>query len=463
MRERASFSGASGSTRIYVRCYGVFPPRLHHLLFLITAFYAPVQDSSTTKLLSVTKFISLINVLFVVANILVLHQLVTLESFKEQSEHRKAEFLAGGALKKKQKEPPYLFYGLEIAFIFPMAIYDNLDIFDDQKTQKLWKLVNKLETVGIPAIVGNRDTKSLSSWKLILERQGFEVASPLSPSYDQIERLITVIKRAGCGAHPELGAMHINIDARGRTLQETANVYKNTMAVEQAFDLIRSPRRMSAVSGKAKSLIAEFNSSIQRGYASIDASETYASQIALGIQQADSELFHRRKRYKVGLKIAQDEKTNSTTPQTFEFRGLEASLDPGVTVAWLKLATKFIAESYAGNVLPPIINRTADEAWSALFGQLIQDDALEAFFRKRRETMHVDPSDMDDINKHLCRQPGIKGKYLEALGCPENSTSVDDFFDYNFTSSPAPVPTQNLSRQDSSLTSSIENGTSTPS
>ena len=313
-----------------------------------------------------------------------------------------------------------LHYGVEFAFLYPVQVYRNLTSpfqLQARKLEALVKLRRDLQQEGVPVIIADRKTESLGSWKMASERSGIEIASPLSPSYSQIQRLLAVVGASGFVVHPELTIAHINIDARNRTVSQTRNVYKNIMAVEKALDQFRYPRK-TAVAGEAKSLVESF-ASVQEAYASMDNSTTFSSHIVLGDQESVSKKKTHR-RVTVGLKLR--EREEEMLPNTFEFRGLEASLDPAVAISWLELALKILSESYAGHVLAPV-ERTAEEAHDALFVELVRDKKLGDFFRTRSDGFRISVPEVEKLTAEYCSHPDLKDKYREALQCKKDETT----------------------------------------
>jgi hypothetical protein len=326
-------------------------------------------------------------------------------------------------------------YGVEMAYLFPAALYQNVTDHDELRTRKenlLKAMAVALQEAGVPArFFEEKKTDSLHHWKLALERSGFEAASPLSPPFEHIERLVKVMKDFGCWVHPKFTLMHINVDARGRTLEETRNVYKNVISVEPALDMfrIRDPYELG---GKAMELGAEFGS-VQEAYESLDSSESFQSHIELGKYQGhvnDGRKIWRR-RYRVGLKLEFNKKTrhggiSATIPKTFEFRAWQPSMDSAAPVAWIKLAISLVEASYSGHVLPPV-KKTPEEAWSALFNELVEDSSLEEFFRGYQKTFDLDEAKIESMNAELCSRDDMNPK-KRAIVCKKMrvKTSVKD-------------------------------------
>eukprot|EP00527_Entomoneis_sp_CCMP2396_P004627 CAMPEP_0198151966 /NCGR_PEP_ID=MMETSP1443-20131203/57885_1 /TAXON_ID=186043 /ORGANISM="Entomoneis sp., Strain CCMP2396" /LENGTH=347 /DNA_ID=CAMNT_0043817829 /DNA_START=172 /DNA_END=1212 /DNA_ORIENTATION=+ len=300
---------------------------------------------------------------------------------------------------------PGLHYGVEMAYLFPFELYQNVtdyDVLIARKENLLKEMAATLREAGVPARFFEEVNKvSMNQWKLGLERSGFEVASPLSPPFEHIERLVKVMKDFGCWVHPRFTLMHINVDARNRTVEETRNVYKNIISVEPALDMFRI-RDPFELGGRAKELGAEFGS-VQEAYASLDSSESFQSHIELGKSKGSDEGYYCRHRYRVGLKLDEDEENEEMISDSFEFRLWQPSMDPAAPVAWIKLATSLVEASYSGHVLPPV-KKTAEEAWSVLFNELVKDSSLEEFFLGHRKTFDLDEAKIDSMNAELCRR-----------------------------------------------------------
>jgi hypothetical protein len=105
-------------------------------------------------------------------------------------------------------------YGVEIAYLFPEELYQNSTDYDELFTRKenlLKEMAATLQEAGVPAsFFEEKNTVSMNQWKLALERSGFEAASPLSPPFEHIERLVKVMRDYGCWVHPKFTLMHIN-------------------------------------------------------------------------------------------------------------------------------------------------------------------------------------------------------------------------------------------------------------
>lgn len=380
---------------------------------------------------------------------------------------------------------PSILYGIEIAFLFPVEVYTKSAHAENRKQKKknekvsreenlpkhlerrasrremspkskaMNDLVKKLQEAGLHAIrsahiiPANKNGEKAAAnsarrapadgkaWKIQWERFGFEVASPIAPSFHDIELMMTVVRDFGCFVHPELTSMHINIDARGRSLGEARNVYKNILAVEPALDHLRFTKKSTVLGGEANNMGEVFHNSLEEAYHSLDKSSSFQSLIHLGqsyeSEEVDTEtgtvVEEQQVKYKVGMKL----KANGTltSPKTFEFRGLETSFDPKVAISWLKLGIALIGTSYEGNVLEPL-QRSDDETWSALFGNLVTDESLEQYFRYRRKVMkqerlrHLKSGDLLEIQAALCRMPNSimhKDKMFRRTYCEQHPVS----------------------------------------
>jgi hypothetical protein len=292
--------------------------------------------------------------------------------------------------------PTLLFYGFEIAYLFPIDLYkraalskNNTAVFSALTNTALRKLVQKLKAAGVRAAFPRSFKKPVPShkWKLQRERHGFEIASPLAPSFDEIRVVLSVLKDFGCFVHPNFTAMHINIDAHDRSMMEMRNVYKNLIAVEGALDLLRFTNQSAKLGGAADGMVSRFNSTRQ-AYESLDDTTSFQSLLGLGLKESNMTKLHPmlRSSYKVGMRL----KENGTLPRTIEFRGLEASLDPSVPISWLKLCMRLIQMSYTGHVLQPL-ERSTSEAWSSLFEDLVHDHdhVLQEYFLHRTNVIKV--------------------------------------------------------------------------
>jgi hypothetical protein len=347
-------------------------------------------------------------------------------------------------------------YGVEIAFLYPAEVYHRTEAYlqenkgrrrsaeegesssyDKKKaagrhqhsptSEAMNDIVQKLQEAGLSAIrsahkiVGSasNNDKQLrddnngqhdmsETWKIQQERFGFEVASPIAPSFRDVETMLSVIQDFGCFVHPELTSMHVNVDARNRSLEEARNVYKNIIAIEPTLDHLRFTKKSTVLGGEAANMGEAFHST-EEAYDSLDKSTSFQSLLHLGQQYEDEDALmeEQQVKYKVGMKLKIQNYTVAT-PKTFEFRGLEASFDPQVAISWLKLVIELVGTSYEGNVLEPF-QRTDDEAWSAVFGGLVLDASLEEFFYNRRTTMKKErlrqkkSVDLLEIQGTLCR------------------------------------------------------------
>lgn len=316
---------------------------------------------------------------------------------------------------------PNITYGIELAFLFPAAIYQNVSTkreWKDRKNELLYEIASKLEQTGVPTKFFGKDEKQAKGdkwkyWRLKTERGGFEAASPLSPRFDEITKFVlTVRDHLYCLVHPQMNIMHINVDARNATLQQARNVYKNAMAVEPALELF-SPIDPYHLGGKAMPLSMNF-SSVQQAYQSLDASDEFSKLIWLGLPNWNSD--HWRIRYRVALKLSRDD---HRIPQAFEFRILGSS-NPAVDIAWIKLATRLVEESYSGHVLEPK-ERSTEEAVAALFDELLNEPLLLEFFQEQHDTQ----DELERMNEEICSRPYLSLKVQTHL-CQFNETIIYD-------------------------------------
>jgi hypothetical protein len=102
--------------------------------------------------------------------------------------------------------------------------------------------------------------------------------------------------------------------------------------------------------------------STEDAYESLDKSTSFQYLMHLGEQHENEDALveEQQVKYKVGMKLKIQNDTVAT-PKTFEFQGLEASLDPQVAISWLKLVIELIGTIYEGGVLESF-QRTDDEA-----------------------------------------------------------------------------------------------------
>ena len=279
-----------------------------------------------------------------------------------------------------------LSYGLEMAFLFPEEANTRNETM---KIKFLKDLAKALEAGGVPVTsLESRNTNGASpnQWKLVPERSGFEAVSPITPPFRHIKCLLEIIKDHKCHVDPKLTMMHINIDARGRSLEETGNVYKNALSVEQALDIfhINDP---AGEAGKAMKLRAEF-STTREAYETLNMSRSFESLISLGLssrgRRGPKAWWKRRDR--VGLRLSR-----KGAPKSFEFRGCQSTFDSDLAIAWLNLGRSIVDASYAGTVLEPK-ERSREESWVSLFNEIVQDKELEGIFVRERQTLLLSTS-----------------------------------------------------------------------
>jgi len=290
---------------------------------------------------------------------------------------------------------PSIDYGVELVYLFPMNVdmrhtlesgrsnigNEKLPLsIKEQQELEFKRIVSKARKDGVHLTFANKNARTSDDWLLSMKKNEYCLASPLSPSFESIEKLLFVLAAKGDVVQPDKTYMRIEVDAQNRTLQEARNVYKNILAVEQLLNYLQ-PEVATLRGRESGEFLRDRFANLLEAYRAIDAADTFQSLVKIG---SESSLYERQWPYQINFGITLTSGNNQGVPHTFNFHGLESSTDPSVIIAWIQLATKLVQRSCEGYILEPT-ERTLDDAWTALFSELIQDDALEMYFLEYRK------------------------------------------------------------------------------
>jgi hypothetical protein len=270
-----------------------------------------------------------------------------------------------------QRVPPTLDYGVELSYLLPMEILEqvkgtnDMEVFETLHRQTVERVVLALQKRSVKAgIIGHR-VSAPNTWAISTERTGCELASYISPPREEIKRIMEVFNESHFQIDAEMNAFHINIDAR--------NAVGSVLTSSRGF-----------ASGSAVSVGKQYKS-IANAYKAMEDPEQFPYPSFNRRTLRNGTMIKDRSSRSV-LCLTMNHATNTT--QSFEFRGIQASLDPNVIWTWVQFAQKFVSVSYAGKVLEPLPRTTAQQ-WEALFGTLIEDDKIEASLREWRDAMRI--------------------------------------------------------------------------
>jgi len=281
---------------------------------------------------------------------------------------------------------PSIDYSVELSYLNPVDVTEPCDQMlqlpiKEQQALELKRIVTQARRHGIHMTFVNKNARAADGWLLSLKKDEYRVTSPLSPSFESIEQLSSILAAKGAMVQPDKTFMRLDVDARNRTLQEARNVYKNILAVEQLLNHLQ-PETVTTTGQEPGKLLRDRFVNLQEAYRAIDVADTFQSLVEIGFENSAYKRYWRH-RIIFGMTLTSG-RDSGGIPETFQFRGLESSTNPTLIIAWVQLATKLVQRSCDGYVLEPA-ERTINDAWSALFSQLIQDDALETFFLEHQK------------------------------------------------------------------------------
>ena len=312
--------------------------------------------------------------------------------------------------------------GIEMEYLFPNTRVDTLDD-DESSLGHLNAVQTALSRANLSSVVlvdDEEDETTAKKWQIYREHNGFELVSPVLSRMCSWQPILGFVMdamaRHGVGTHVLHTNFHASIDATGRSLSQIRDVYKNTMAVEKALDVIRDCPKRADHSFKSLSVRQQFDS-LQHGYQALDACflrddwECMVEKTAEAVRYklGQTEYYHiinvRFGWEEINVVVEDDEakknetKKNETTtqqqpnewlydgwrgwPVRIEFRGQRAQTDGKFVVAWVQLLHNLVQASYDGIVLDPV-ERTADQEWKAMFDELIRNDDLRHYLEEHR-------------------------------------------------------------------------------
>lgn len=286
-----------------------------------------------------------------------------------------------------------LSFGIEVSYLYPTN-YEWLDSFQARLVNmiQLQEIQTALGRAGIPnmifrSMMSLKRQSTLNAWKLAQEHEGFELVSPLNPSFKSVEAALDVMKALGVRNDPHTTALHVSVDARNKTVEQIGNVFKNFIVVEKALDEVRDPLHRAGQSDRTASIAGVF-ASVEQAYSLLDACQSVAclEKTAEPTKSTWYPLYIMCLRVKDDSVVPNFEKLDNLR---FEFRGMRSTTQSNVAVGWIHLLNRIVQESFRGRVLEAR-ERTVDEAWSALFDTLLHDDTLRQFFEEQRILIHND-------------------------------------------------------------------------
>lgn len=292
-----------------------------------------------------------------------------------------------------------LVFGIELEYLFPNTTVYTLDD-DDQARDRLSDVTDALKKVNITSIefvnkiMARKSKTPAHAWKIVREWAGFELVSPPLTTLQPVRAAMSAMKEHGVGSHVLRTNFHTSIDATNQSMDQVRNLYKNFMAVEEALDTLRDCPQRADNNFKSLSVRQQFKT-LQEGYSVLDSCGDYFYCLvekaeSVTAKEYDGDYIHQAHLRYDWKELAKEEGSGETRyaiwPKRLEFRGQQASTDAVFVTTWIKLIHNLVKSSFDGIVLEPK-ERTVDEAWNALFDELIRNDSVRASCEKRRRSL----------------------------------------------------------------------------
>jgi len=292
-------------------------------------------------------------------------------------------------------------FGVEMEYLFPNTTVSSVR-HRDYAWDRMKEIQAALTAVNVSSEVFLSKTLSkvsnVSKWKIVREHTGFELVSPIYTSPEAIKPVLDAMRSIRVQTHVTQTNLHVSIDATNRTVDDIRNVYKNFISAETALDEIRDFPQRANHSAKSLSLRQQFQS-VSEAYEKLDGCHEDFFCLWDTAQTFESPYFHLVD-LRLDWKELEQNNDNSTTNETaadkdakynvwserIEFRGQQSSLDTNFVSSWVWLMHNLVKSSFDGIVMPPQ-EQTVEEAWVALFHELIRDSKLGDYFEKRRSQL----------------------------------------------------------------------------
>ena len=323
-----------------------------------------------------------------------------------------------------------LAFGIELAYLYPTkdewleSLQSRLE-----NVVQLQQIHAALEHAGVSNAVFHSMASLKTThatrdvWKLAPEHVGFELVSPLNPSLQSVETVVTVMKDLGVQNDPLETVLHVSVDARNKTVAQIRNAYKNFLVVEQALDEIRHPLHRAGRTWKSASIARVF-ASVQQAHALLDACDSVAC-LKETAEPTESTWYPI---YLMCLRVKDDNEIPNfaTTGQLdnnlrIEFRGIQSTVESHVVIGWIRLLNRIVQESFRGVTVLDAQERTVDEAWLALVDTLLnKDDTLRPFLEEQRQVIYKDSQNVRNR---------MNARWIRLFDVMLANDTVRDYFD----------------------------------